>query len=119
MSENPQFYRQLSESENLDAIKETESKIDKRGYYYVPKADIQSLEKNIQSGDIIAITTSMTNLDVVHTGFAIEKNGRIHLMHASSKNREVEISEKPLSEYLAGNKTQSGIIVSRLIKTAY
>tara|TARA_R110002051_G_C8678951_1_gene491491 strand:- start:436 stop:1287 length:852 start_codon:yes stop_codon:yes gene_type:complete len=118
MSENPQFYRQLSESENLDAIKETESKIEKRGYYYIPKAEIQSLEKNIQPGDIIAITTFMTNLDIVHTGFAIEKNGRIHLMHASSKNGEVEISEKPLSEYLAGNKTQSGIIVSRLTKPA-
>lgn len=114
MSENPQFYRQLSESENLDAIKETESKIGKRGYFYIPKTEISSLEKNIKSGDIIAITTSMPNLDIVHTGFALEKNGRIHLLHASSKNMEVEISEKPLSEYLAANKSQSGIMVSRL-----
>ena len=58
----------------------------------------------------------MTNLDIVHTGFAIEKNGRIHLMHASSKNMKVEISEKTLSDYLVGNKSQSGIIVSRLTK---
>ncbi|WP_425637860.1 N-acetylmuramoyl-L-alanine amidase-like domain-containing protein [Algoriphagus yeomjeoni] len=114
MSENPQFYRQLSESENLDAIKETESKIEKRGYFYIPKGEIATLEKNIQSGDLIAITTSMPNLDIVHTGFAFEKNGRIHLLHASSKNMKVEISEKPLSDYLAGNKSQSGIIVSRL-----
>lgn len=114
MSENPQFYRQLSESENLGAIKETESKIEKRGYFYIPKADIASLEKNIKSGDLIAITTSMNNLDIVHTGFAFEKNGRIHLLHASSKNMEVEISEKPLSDYLAGNKSQSGIMVARL-----
>lgn len=114
MSENPQFYRQLNESENLDAIKETESKIEKRGYFYIPKAEIAALEKNIKSGDLIAITTSMPNLDIVHTGFAFEKNGRIHLLHASSKNMEVEISEKPLSEYLAGNKSQSGIMVARL-----
>ncbi|WP_373397222.1 N-acetylmuramoyl-L-alanine amidase-like domain-containing protein [Algoriphagus halophilus] len=73
------------------------------------------MEKEIQSGDLIAITTSMSNLDVVHTGFAIEKNGRIHLLHASSKNQEVEISEKPLSDYLAGNKSQSGIMVARLV----
>ena len=114
MSENPQFYRQLNESENLDVIKETESKIEKRGYFYIPKAEIAALEKNIKSGDLIAITTSMPNLDIVHTGFAIEKNGRIHLLHASSKNKEVEISEKPLSDYLAENKSQSGIMVARL-----
>ena len=114
MSENPQFYRQLSESENLEAIKEDELKIAKRGYFYIPKAKIALLEKNIRSGDLIAITTSMPNLDIVHTGFAIEKNGRIHLLHASSKNMEVEISEKPLSDYLAGNKSQSGIMVARL-----
>lgn len=114
MSENPQFYRQLSESENLDTIKETEQKIAKRGYFFIPKAEIATLEKNIQSGDLIAITTSMDNLDIVHTGFAIKKNGRIHLLHASSKNMKVEISEKPLSDYLAGNKSQSGIMVARL-----
>lgn len=114
MSENPQFYRQLSESENLDAIKVTEQKIAKRGYYYIPKAEIAVLEKGIRSGDLIAITTSMDNLDIVHTGFAIEKSGRIHLLHASSKNMKVEISEKPLSDYLAGNKSQSGIMVARL-----
>ncbi|WP_339869970.1 N-acetylmuramoyl-L-alanine amidase-like domain-containing protein [uncultured Algoriphagus sp.] len=114
MSENPQLYRQLSESENLEAIKETESKIEERGYFYIPKTEIAALEKNIKSGDLIAITTSMSNLDIVHTGFAIEKNGRIHLLHASSKNKEVEISEKPLSDYLAGNKTHSGIMVARI-----
>ncbi|MBN3520244.1 DUF1460 domain-containing protein [Algoriphagus lutimaris] len=115
MSENPQFYPQLSDSKNLDEIKITEGMIQKRGYYFIPKTDISSLEKNIQSGDLIAITTSMPNLDIVHTGFAIEKNGRIHLLHASSKNKEVEISEKPLSDYLAENKSQSGIIVARLV----
>lgn len=115
MSENPKFYAQLADQSNLEQIKTTESVIKERGYFYIPKAEISKLEKNIQSGDLIAITTSMPNLDIVHTGFAIEKNGRIHLLHASSKNMEVEISEKPLSDYLAGNKSQSGIMVSRLV----
>jgi hypothetical protein len=115
MSENPKFYAQLSDPKNLAAIKITEEAIQERSYYYIPKAEISKLEKNIQSGDLIAITTSMPNLDIVHTGFAIEKNGRIHLLHASSKNMKVEISEKPLADYLAANKSQSGIIVARLI----
>lgn len=116
MSENPKFYAQLSEAKNLQAIKSTDAEIRDRVYFYIPQAEITRLEKHIQSGDIIAITTSMTNLDIVHTGFAIEKNGRIHLMHASSKNGEVELSELPLADYLKANKAQSGIMVSRLVK---
>jgi hypothetical protein len=116
MSENPKFYAQLSDPKNLAAIKKTEIAFKDRSYYYIPKAEISQLEKNIQSGDLIAITTSMPNLDIVHTGFAIEKNGRIHLLHASSKSMQVEISEKPLSDYLAGNKSQSGIMVGRVAK---
>ncbi|WP_332911570.1 N-acetylmuramoyl-L-alanine amidase-like domain-containing protein [Algoriphagus boritolerans] len=73
------------------------------------------MEKNIQPGDLIAITTSMKNLDIVHVGFAIEKNGRIHLMHAGTGNMQVEISDKPLSDYLKANKSQSGIMVCRLL----
>jgi hypothetical protein len=115
MSENPKFYRQLADPENLTEIKTTETAIKDRSYFYLPKAEISKLEKNIQSGDIIAITSSMPNLDIIHTGFAIEKKGRIHLLHASSKNMKVEISEKPLADYLAGNKSQSGIMIARLI----
>ncbi len=116
MSENPRFYSQLSNPDFLKAIQTDELEIAKRTYYFIPKAEIQSLEKNIQSGDLIAITTSMKNLDIVHVGFAIEKNGRIHLMHAGTGNMQVEISEKPLSDYLAGNKSQSGIMVCRLLE---
>lgn len=82
MSENPQFYVQLSNADFLKSIKADEAEIAKRTYHFIPKAEIESLEKNIQSGDLIAITASMRNLDIVHVGFAIEKNGRIHLMHA-------------------------------------
>lgn len=115
MSENPKFYAQLADPTNLAEIKTTEADIRKRSYFYIPKTEISKLEQNIQSGDLIAITTSMPNLDIVHTGFAISQNGRIHLMHASSKNAEVEISALPLSDYLKGNKSQSGIIVARLV----
>lgn len=116
MSQNPQFYAQLSNSEFLNSIKADEAEISKRTYHFIPKAEIESLEKNIQSGDLIAITTSMKNLDIVHVGFAIEKAGRIHLMHAGTGNMQVEISQKPLSEYLKGSKSQSGIMVCRLLE---
>ncbi|HAS58875.1 MAG TPA: DUF1460 domain-containing protein [Algoriphagus sp.] len=116
MTENPQFYPQLSQKANVDQLRLIESAIAKRSYYFIPKDQIHSVEEKIQSGDIIAITTTIPNLDMVHVGFAIEKNGRIHLLHASSKNKEVEISALPLHDYLQGNRTQSGIMVGRLVE---
>lgn len=114
MTENPQFYPQLSDRENVERLQNIEASIRLREYFFIPKDQISAHESQIQSGDLIAITTSISNLDMVHVGFAVEQNGRIHLMHASSANQEVEISEKPLHEYLAGNRSQSGIMVARL-----
>lgn len=115
MSENPRFYPQLNNPEFLDQIKIAEAAIQSRAYFYLPKEEIEKHEKNIKQGDLIAITTTLKNLDIVHVGFAVEREGRIHLMHASSNSMKVEISQKPLSDYLMGNKSQSGIMVSRLV----
>jgi hypothetical protein len=114
MSENPKFYPQLSNPDFVKAIQADEAEIAKRTYHYIPKAEIASQEEKIQSGDLIAITTTIKNLDIVHVGFAVEHEGRIHLMHASTGSMKVEISDKPLSDYLATNKSQSGIMVCRL-----
>lgn len=115
MSENPKFYPQLSNTEFLDQIKLAEIAIKSRTYFYVPKDEIEKVEKNIKPGDLIAITTSLKNLDIVHVGFAVERDGRIHLMHASSNSMQVEISQKTLSDYLKANNSQSGIMVCRLV----
>ena len=115
MSENPRFYPQLTDLSLVEKIRERENLIQTRSYFFVPKEKIQSLEHQIETGDLIAITTPLKNLDIVHVGFAVRQNGRVHLMHASSVSKKVEISTLPLSDYLLGNKSQSGIMVSRLI----
>ncbi|MEY8020272.1 N-acetylmuramoyl-L-alanine amidase-like domain-containing protein [Muriicola sp. SD30] len=77
---------------------------------------VEMLKENeamIESGDIIALATSIEGLDVTHTGFAIRMpDNRIHLLHASSKGA-VEISESPLVEYLGNIKKNTGVIVAR------
>lgn len=115
MSHNPQYYPQLSNEKYVAEIEQAEKEISDRTYYYLPKESVTKHEKDIHPGDLIAITISMDNLDISHVGLAVEQNGRIHLMHASSVSKMVEISNKPLSEYLMGNKKQSGIMVCRLI----
>ena len=114
MSQNPKYYPQLANEEFVDLIKINETEISARTYYYIPKGSVVRHEKMIKSGDLIAITISMDNLDISHVGMAVKKDGRIHLLHASSSDKKVVISKKPLSDYLIANKNQSGIIVCRL-----
>ncbi|MEM6345027.1 MAG: N-acetylmuramoyl-L-alanine amidase-like domain-containing protein [Bacteroidota bacterium] len=114
MSSNPHYYPQLANQDFIPLLQENEAAIKNRTYHYIPKAKVQEYEHNIQSGDIIAITISMANLDISHVGIAIEYNGRIHLMHASSSGQKVLISERPLSDYLMAHKSQTGIMLCRM-----
>ncbi len=114
MSENPKYYPQLSNETFVDQIKLSETEIKGRTYHYIPKNAVKIHEDKIKSGDLIAITISMDNLDISHVGIAIERHGRIHLLHASTSSKKVVISMKPLSDYLMGHKSQSGIMVCRL-----
>lgn len=58
---------------------------------YIPKTslNVSSEELDIKNGDIIAITTNIKGLDVVHTGFACWVDGKLHLLHASSVMKKV------------------------------
>lgn len=115
MSNNPGLYPQLcSNTAFVDQIRIAEAEIATRPYYYIPKEVVQNFEDKIQPGDVIAITVSMDNLDISHVGFAVAQNGRIHLLHASSNSKKVEISEKPLNDYLMSHKSQTGIMICRL-----
>jgi hypothetical protein len=95
---------------------------EKRGFLQVitkqlgGKPYVKPLENKLQDGDVIAITTGIQGLDVVHVGFAKWHNNRIHLLHASLDEKKVVISSKPLAEYLLGNKSQSGIMVARVVE---
>lgn len=115
MSANPSAYPQLADPTHLASIHEREVLLASRELYFIPKEKIHLIEGQLQNGDILAITTPLKNLDVVHVGFAVKQGDRIYLMHASSVSREVEISTLPLQEYLLKNRSQTGIMVSRLV----
>lgn len=114
MGTHRNLYPFLANEENFRAMQEVERKLAEEKLCYLPKEEIRNKEHLIQSGDIIALATSIKGLDVTHTGIAIHQpDGRLHLLHASSKNGEVEISEEPLVDYLKDIKSNIGIIVAR------
>ncbi|MCL4549730.1 MAG: DUF1460 domain-containing protein [Bacteroidetes bacterium] len=113
MSTHVDSYRQLKDNPKfVNEIAAIEKQISSRKYYYVAQEKIASIEKKIESGDIIGITTNIDGLDIAHTGIAIRMDdGRIHLLHAPNVGYKVQITEKPLAEYIKGNKKQTGIMV--------
>ena len=118
MSENPKYYKQLQDYPDfIPVISKQEKEINSRQYYYIPEDDIEKLESKIQSGDLIALTTSDKGLDIGHVGIAIKMDsGRIHFLHAPLAGSKVQITETPLSDYAKKIKKHTGIIVLRVIE---
>ena len=108
-------YRQLQNDAYFEEMKVLESAFNEsKSLYMLPEESLREKEALIQDGDLLAITTTIKGLDVVHTGLAIHVNDRLHLLHASSVSCEVEVSEKPLLDMLLASKSRHGIMVARL-----
>lgn len=114
MSQNRIKYPHLKEDSSLIILKKIEEELSSMNKFYIPKEEIQLSENQIQDGDLVAIATTIYGLEVAHVGIVIHINKELHIMHASSLNKKVEISEVSLSEILKNNSTYSGIIISRL-----
>jgi hypothetical protein len=115
MSKHTAAYQQLAENPSLvKEIMAIEKKISARAYYYIPKENLPELEVYLEEGMIVAFTTSIKGLDVVHTGITTRQGDQIKLIHASSDAGKVIISEGTLAEYVAGNKSQTGIMLLKV-----
>jgi hypothetical protein len=113
MSTHRDLYPYLANDRSFQQIMETEERIQQQPLCILSQEMLARNEDQLQSGDIIALATSIDGLDVTHTGFAIRADdGRLHLLHASSSGA-VEISKLPLVDYLKKIKNNTGVIVAR------
>jgi len=114
MSTHPDSYRQLKESAPLvDLIAAQEKEISARLMFFIPETLIAEIESKLMDGDIAGITTEIDGIAIQHVVILIRQEGRIHLMHASSKAEKVVVSDFTLEEYLLNSKSASGIMLSR------
>jgi hypothetical protein len=114
MSAHPESYRQIGEDPaNLVAIREIEEGLNSRTRYFIPKDRIAAIENGIRNGDLIASVSTVDGLDIAHTGIAVQRGGRIHLLHAPLVGDSVEVSDLPLAERIQRFSSQSGIVVAR------
>jgi len=114
MTSHLELYPALKSADERRRLKSIEDKISRRRRFFIPKQALPGLEHKILDGDLIGITTEREGLDVQHVGIAVRIQNRIHLLHASSAEGEVAISEATLYQYLKQGGERSGITVARI-----
>lgn len=112
MSTNRDKYPALKDDAAFSGIKNAEIGYRSHRFPYIKPMNIAKAK--IEEGDIIAIVTSIKGLDVSHVGIATIVDGRVHLLHASSKAKKVIVDPLPLDEYLRRNRQALGVRVIRL-----
>ena len=116
MSEHPASYKVLKENpELIKVIAEQEKQVSARRLSFLPRSEITKNEHLLKDGDIVGIATSIAGLDVVHVGIVVTKNDRKHLLHASSSEMKVVISENTLHDFLQQKKHYTGVLIARAL----
>lgn len=118
MSAHRESYPALQDAAFYKEIQEIEARLSKRVRYIIPKEKIKTILDKITEGDIIGFATNIKGLDFVHLGFATRdpKTNKVHLLHASSKEKAVVVSKKTLEQYVKNRSNLSGIVVLQIKK---
>lgn len=114
MTGHPDQYPALQDRNIFRQMRAVERRMQQRVRHYIPKAVLKKMEGRIADGDLIAIATRIEGLDVAHAGIAVHVGQRLHLLHASSLAGRVLVSTQTLDRHLAGNKTFSGVMITRM-----
>jgi hypothetical protein len=115
MTAHRELYPALKNETELGRMSLTEKNLSRKVFYIIEKETVSEQKEKIKNGDIVAFTANREGLDVAHVGFALWQGKSLRLLHASSREGAVVISEKTLAGFLKANKTFKGIMVSRLI----
>ncbi len=113
MSTHPSAYPALANDDvAVQAIRNVENRLNASVRLYIPQSAIGEIAGQINDGDLIAATSTVTGLDIAHTGIAIRIEDRLHLLHAPLVGRVIEISELPLADRILGIGSQDGIMIA-------
>jgi len=121
MTNHPNSYAALKTErgpEYLVTIRDDEKAISRK-VNYIPVSSLGKSAKEldcVKDGDILSLVTTKAGLDVSHLGIAVwGKDGKLHLLNASSIHKKVVIEPRTLQQYQYAQKTQLGIRVVRLL----
>jgi hypothetical protein len=111
-------YPRLSDTAALTALRNIEHRLSASERYLLPKARVESASDRLATGDIIGITTTLQGMDVSHVGIVVRSGGKVKFLHAPLSGAVVTLTSSTLSDYLAKNDKQTGIVVARPVDPA-
>jgi len=118
MTGHPDDYPALKNRKVYRQMKAVERRMQRRVIYYIPGVPLKETAQRIAGGDLIAVTTSIEGLDVIHVGIAVRAMRQLHLLHASSRAGKVILSTESLNRYLTEDRDRTGIMVARVTEPA-
>jgi hypothetical protein len=120
MSRHPESYQALRRhSAYVESIRHMEQQLSGQKFRFIPKSRVgrsAELRRVVRDGDIIAITCKKAGLDIAHLGFAVWRNGNLHLLNASQLHKKVVEEPMTLWQYLKKHPSHTGIRVIRINK---
>lgn len=117
MSRNRDKYPALADSTEFEKIKNIENGFRNHRFPYIKSFDLndQATKASFKTGDVVALTSTLKNLDVTHMGIIVMIDNEPYLMHASSSLGKVVITEVPLADFMKRNRHLTGLRVLRLL----
>jgi hypothetical protein len=120
MSTHPEYYAMLkNHPERVKKMASLEKEVSGIQVRYIPASLLNESEKTlkyVKDGDILALVTNKSGLDVSHVGFAQwGKDGKLHLLNASSIHKKVVLEPMTLYQYMQKHPSVLGIRVIRMI----
>jgi len=114
MSTHPTNYPVLKEHpELIPTIAAQEKALTQTGFMFFPKNDIPNLYKQLQHGDIIALTSNIDGVDVNHVGIILKRGTEFYLLHAPLSGKKVLVSEGPITDFIKPESKNNGIMIAR------
>jgi hypothetical protein len=113
MTQHRSSYPQLKSDQEFRCLQQVEATLAKTiALTYIPTAKIRGIYPKLQSGDVIAVATSVPGLDVTHTGLLERSSqGAVGLIHASPGG--VVKRAVDLQTYVSRVDAAVGIMVAR------
>lgn len=116
MSNHRESYAALADSAEFARVVAVENGYRNHRFAYIKVQDLRTKEvtDRLRDGDIVAFVSSLKDLDVTHLGIIVKVNGETRVLHASSTDGKVEISDVSLYDFVRRNRNWIGARFFRL-----
>ena len=118
MTANRDRYPALADSANYARIRSIENGYRNHRFHYIKTIDLGAKDTRaaFHDGDVVALVSNLKNLDVTHMGIVVREDpsAEPYLLHASYSDGKVEVTARPLADFMKKNRQWLGLRVFRL-----